>query len=158
MDQFKKGSETLNYHAREFVRALDTLSGDKLLNGGVRIGRGLGKINVRLEGSFHADLRDSFSRDKPDHHILNTAYQIAQDERGRDVILVSKDVNLRMKAKSLGLPAQDYKSDQVQDLSELYHGRRTIEDTNDEIIDALYALPYGFSASDLKVETPLTSN
>ena len=158
LDQFKKGSETLNYHAREFVRALDTLSGDKLLNGGVRIGRGLGKINVRLEGSFHADLRDSFSRDKPDHHILNTAYQIAQEERGRAVILVSKDVNLRMKAKSLGLPAQDYKSDQVQDLSELYHGRRTIEDTNDEIIDALYALPYGFSASDLKVETPLTSN
>ena len=38
LDQFKKGNETLNYHAREFVRSLDSLSGDKLFNGGVKIG------------------------------------------------------------------------------------------------------------------------
>ena len=113
LDQFKKGNETLNYHAREFVRALDGLSGDKLLNGGVRIGPRQGKISVRLESVFHEDLRSNFSSNKPDHHILNAAYQIVQGKPSRDVILVSKDVNLRMKAKSLGLPAQDYRSDQA---------------------------------------------
>ena len=158
LDQFKKGNETLNYHAREFVRALDGLSGDKLLNGGVRIGPGQGKISVRLESVFHEDLRSNFSSNKPDHHILNAAYQIVQGEPGRDVILVSKDVNLRMKAKSLGLPAQDYRSDQVRNLSELYQGRRAVEKVDRALIDMLYEYPFEFAADQLQLDKPLISN
>ena len=158
LDQFKKGNETLNYHAREFVRALDGLSGDKLLNGGVRIGPGQGKISVRLEGTFHEDLRSNFSSNKPDHHILNAAYQIVQGEPSRDVILVSKDVNLRMKAKSLGLPAQDYRSDQVRNLSELYQGRRAVEKVDRALIDMLYEHPFEFAADKLQLDEPLIGN
>ena len=158
LDQFKKGNETLNYHAREFVRALDGLSGDKLLNGGVRIGPGQGKISVRLESTFHEDLRNNFSSNKPDHHILNAAYQIVQGEPSRDVILVSKDVNLRMKAKSLGLPAQDYRSDQVRNLSELYQGRRAVEKVDRALIDMLYEHPFEFAADKLQLDEPLIAN
>ncbi len=158
LDQFKKGNETLNYHAREFVRALDGLSGDKLLNGGVRIGPGQGKISVRLESAFHEDLRSNFSSNKPDHNILNAAYQIAQGEPSRDVILVSKDVNLRMKAKSLGLPAQDYRNDQVRNLSELYQGRRAIEKVDHALINMLYEYPFEFFADRLQLDRPLISN
>ena len=158
LDQFKKGNETLNYHAREFVRALDGLSGDKLLNGGVRIGPGQGKISVRLESVFHEDLRSNFSSNKPDHHILNTSYQIVQGEPSSDVILVSKDVNLRMKAKSLGIPAQDYRSDQVRNLSELYQGRRTIEKVDHALIHMFYEHPFEFAADQLQLDKPLISN
>ena len=158
LDQFKKGNETLNYHAREFVRALDGLSGDKLLNGGVRIGPGQGKISVRLESAFHEDLRSNFSSNKPDHNILNAAYQIAQGEPSRDVILVSKDVNLRMKAKSLGLPAQDYRNDQIRNLSELYQGRRAIEKVDHALINMLYEHPFEFFADRLQLDRPLISN
>ena len=49
LDHFKKGNDVLNFHAREFVRALDSLSGDKLFNGGVRIGPGSGKIMLKLD-------------------------------------------------------------------------------------------------------------
>ncbi len=44
LDQFKRGNETINYHAREFIRTLDALSGDKLFNSGVKIGSNQGKI------------------------------------------------------------------------------------------------------------------
>ena len=158
LDQFKKGNETLNYHAREFVRALDGLSGDKLLNGGVKIGPKQGRISIRLTGAFHADLKRNFSNDKPDHHILNTAYQIVQDTPARDVILVSKDVNLRMKAKSLGLPAQDYKNDQVKDVSDLYMGRRTLQGVDSALIDRLYTNPFEFDAAELDLDDELIAN
>ncbi len=158
LDQFKKGNETLNYHAREFLRALDSLSGDKLFGDGVEIGPGLGKITIKLEQKFHEDLAFNFSTSKPDHHILNTAYYIANDQPRRIVILVSKDVNLRMKAKSIGLMAQDYTSDHVKDVSSLYTGRRIEEQIPEHLIDRMYQVPYEIDASELALDTPLLPN
>lgn len=158
LDQFKKGNETLNFHAREFVRALDGLSGDKLLNGGVKIGPKQGRISVRLAGSYHRDLKANFTRDKPDHQILNAAYQIAHETPTRDIILVSKDVNLRMKAKSLGIPAQDYKSDQVKDVSDLYTGHRTLQGVDPALIDKLYANSFEFAATELAFKESPVAN
>lgn len=138
LDHFKKGSSSLNFHAREFVRALDALSGDELFDGGVRIGPGLGKIRLRLEQVLHVDLMPYFSRKEPDHAILNTAYHCAKQHPGTIVTLVSKDVNLRMKAKAIGLQAEDYTTDRVSDISELYTGSRMIDAVLPEIIDELY--------------------
>ena len=61
LDQFKKGKGILNFHAREFARSLDTISGDRIFNGGVEIGPGRGKLVVRLENGFHEKLRINFS-------------------------------------------------------------------------------------------------
>jgi PhoH-like ATPase len=77
LDRFKKGKEILNCNAREFARALDTLTGDRIFNGGVSIGPGKGKITVCLDRAFHDKLKANFSPEKPDHHILNAAYHIA---------------------------------------------------------------------------------
>lgn len=142
LDQFKKGKGILNFHAREFARSLDTISGDRIFNGGVEIGPGKGKLVVRLEKGFHEKLKINFSTSRPDHHILNAAYQLAMEEPRRKVILISKDVNLRMKAKSLGLLSEDYTTDQVKDIAELYKGCRVEEDISSEIIDMFYAAPY----------------
>jgi len=108
LDQFKKGNETINFHAREFVRALDSLSGDNLFNGGVKIGPDSGKIMLKLEQGFHTDLVDNFSNHKHDHRLLNIAYHLSKDKPDTQIVLLTKDVNLRMKAKAVGLLAQDY--------------------------------------------------
>ncbi len=149
LDAFKKGNESINFHAREFARNVDAMSGDHIFNGGIRIGAGRGKITVRLEEEFHKDIDASFSHGKPDHQILNTAYCLAKEQISRDVILVSKDVNLRMKAKAVGLPAQDYKNDQIKNLTELYTGHRTVENVDEGIFTRLHSNPYQVNPSEL---------
>jgi PhoH-like ATPase len=158
LDQFKKGNETLNYHAREFVRSLDSLSGDKLFNGGVKIGPNRGRISIKLEQQFHEKVAFNYACNKPDHHILNTTYHLAVDNSARHVILVTKDVNLRMKAKSIGLMAQDYTTDHVKDISALYAGRRIEENITEESIDHMYAEPYQIDVSELPLAKPLLPN
>ncbi|MBN1447043.1 MAG: PhoH family protein [Bacteroidetes bacterium] len=142
LDQFKKGNDTLNYHAREFVRSLDTLSGDKLFNGGVKIGKGMGNISIRLDEELDPNFARSFPGQSPDHRILYCAFSLNSKYPSRQVILVTKDVNLRMKAKGVGLMAQDFVSDMVKDLDTLYTGRRVLEDVDETLIDALYQPPF----------------
>ncbi len=158
LDQFKKGNETLNYHAREFVRSLDSLSGDKLFDGGVRINSKSGRIVLKLEKEIHPDLSLNFTASKADHQILNIAYFLARDNQRKEVVLVSKDVNLRMKAKSIGLKAQDYRTDHVPDVSALYTGSRIEEDVVDEIVNSLYTPPFEFDRSALTLEKELEPN
>lgn len=158
LDRFKKGNDSLNYHAREFVRALDAISGDKLFNSGVRIGPGYGRLIIKLEQEFHSDVAINFSTAKRDHHILNTAYLLARDNPATQVILVTKDVNLRMKAKSVGLMAQPYTSDRVLDISTLYSGRRIEEEVAEDLIDGMYEAPYEIDAANLALEEPLLPN
>lgn len=149
LDQFKKGSDSVNFHAREFVRSLDALAEDKLFNGGLEIAPGLGNISIKLDFPFHDNISQSFSEKKTDHRILNTAYCLAQSDRNHDVILVSKDVNLRMKAKAVGLLAEDYTSDHVKDVGELYEGYGLEEDISPDIIDRLYQNDEGVPAEEL---------
>ena len=73
--------------------------------------------------------------DSPDHRILNVALTLQQSEAPRAVILVTKDTNLRMKAKSFGLTAQDYSSDKVESFDKLYTGKRLIGDLPCEVVN-----------------------
>ena len=158
LDHFKKGNESINYHAREFIRELDALSGDKLFEGGIKIGPGQGKIMIKLEQHFHDDLALNFSRDKPDHHILNVAYRFAREHPESHVILVTKDGNFRMKAKSVGLLAEDYTTDHVKDITTLYTGRRVIEDASDDALNNMYRDPYTVPAVEIPAKEPLRPN
>lgn len=158
LDYFKKGNESVNFHAREFLRNLDSISGDKLFSNGVSINGNKGKILIKLENKFHDDLRFSFSADLPDHNILNSAYQVFKENTDRRVILVSKDVNLRMKAKAVGLLAQDYKTDQVKDISSIYLGRKIIDNFDPIFIDNLYKPPYEIDYEETELNGHLNSN
>jgi PhoH-like ATPase len=158
LDQFKKGNEVLNFHAREFLRSLDSLSGDKLFNGGVQVGPGLGKIMIRLERELHPELELNFSFSKADHHILNIAHHLAKEDPARPVILVTKDVNLRMKAKAVGLLAQDYKNDQVKDVATLYRGHRLEEGISAELVQALHERPFEVEAGAFGLEQEVLAN
>ncbi|MBL8027503.1 MAG: PhoH family protein [Fibrobacteres bacterium] len=158
LDNFKKGNDALNFHAREFVRTLDTLSGDRLFEKGVSIGEGKGTLRLILEQPIHAALKASFITNKPDHLILNTAYRLQMDNSKREVILVSKDVNLRMKAKAVGLKSQDYRTDIVKDISTLYKGWRIIENLPRSVVNMLYSVPFEIPASSLSLNEPLEPN
>jgi len=157
LDNFKSGKETINYHARNFVRQLDELSGHKLFNGGVKIGPELGKISVKIENEIAPEIEKNFLVDSADHHILNMAYNLDKEEE-RPVILVTKDVNLRMKAKALGLQAEDYTSDHVRNISKLYKGHRLIENIKGDIIDKFYEEPYSIPIDDLSIDPPPINN
>lgn len=158
LDQFKKGNNTLNYHAREVLRSLDNLSEDTLFNGGITIDKGKGKLSIVLERSFHKDLIENFSPGKPDHHILNVAYTLSREQTSRQVILVSKDVNLRMKAKAAGLLAEDYTTDHVKDLSVLYKGYRTEGSVSEEALIKLYTPPEIINALEVTTSDPFQPN
>jgi PhoH-like ATPase len=158
LDQFKKGSGTLNYHAREFVRAIDQLSGDKLFDGGVKIGPRQGRLMIKLEREFHERLRSNFSGAKPDHHILNLAFCLANENPSRQVILVTKDVNLRLKAKAIGLLSEDYTTDHVKDVLSLYKGYRVEENIDRTAIDKLYDGRPEIDPGELSLSTPLIAN
>jgi PhoH-like ATPase len=158
LDGFKKGSGSLNYHAREFVRALDSLSAHKLFNGGLPIGTGLGNIVVRFEQDYHPDIAGMFARKQADHEILNTAYCYSKDHPDLQVILVSKDVNLRMKAKAIGLMAEDYTTDHVTDLSALERGFRVVENVTPDQIGELYGATGELDGDALHLDEPLIAN
>ncbi len=150
LDGFKKGSQTINYHAREFVRSLDNLCSEELLNGGMKLGDGKGKLSIRLERAMHQDLKTIFlDFVKKDHQILNIAYHVSLEFTGMSAILVSKDVNLRMKARSVGLMAEDYTTDNIQDPSQLYTGCRYEEDVPTQLIDDVYSAESGFKVDKL---------
>ena len=99
LDRFKKGNEDLNFQARAFLRRVDELTGDVLAPEGVSLGDGLGSIRVVLEAEHNKRLEQAFLADCPDHRILNVALTLQQQEAPRPVVLVTKDTNLRMKAK-----------------------------------------------------------
>lgn len=117
LDKFKKGEGTINYNAREFVRKADEIS-EKLTgeNGFMySLGSGLGKLIISVNRPFSAEYKESFSNDIPDHRILSTAMWYRDNNPDRVVCLVTKDVNLRMKAKALGMFTQDYLNDHIKE-------------------------------------------
>ncbi|RMF08730.1 MAG: PhoH family protein [Candidatus Neomarinimicrobiota bacterium] len=143
LDRFKRGNELINFHARQFLRRIDDLTGDVLFSDGIPINGSRGKIRVIVDHEWDDDLISVFAEDSPDHRILNSAFRLAKQNPDRKVILVSKDTNLRMKAKSLGIRAQDYTTDKVESIDKLYTGIRWIEDGDPGLIDRLYQEPEG---------------
>jgi PhoH-like ATPase len=158
LDHFKKGNESINFHAREFARKLDTLGGDDLFANGLPMGKGRGTLRIVIEAETHARLHGLFSPGKPDHQILNVALHLSDRHPNRRVVLVSKDVNLRMKAKSVGLRAEDYKTDHVADISTLYTGRRVVEDVPGDLVEAMYQVPFEIPADSLSFDPPLSAH
>jgi PhoH-like ATPase len=138
LDRFKKGNEDINFQARAFLRRVDELTGDVLSAEGTSLGPGLGSIRVVLEADHHEKLKQAFLEDCPDHRILDVALTLKEREAPRPVVLVTKDTNLRMKAKAFGLTAQDYSTDKVESIDKLYTGRRLIEGLPSEVVNQFF--------------------
>lgn len=144
LDQFKKGNDTKNFAAREFSRFVDKASENKSLQDWLPIGqKKQGKFTIIMNQLPTPNAIEEFGEDKADHRILNTAIYLSKKYPRRQVVLVSKDINLRIKAKSLDIIAQDYETGKMDDsiLKEdtVPTGRRVIEGLNSDIINEFYA-------------------
>jgi PhoH-like ATPase len=148
IDHFKRGSQVINLNAREFARTLDTLTGSALFNGGVSLGKGKGKVKIAITKGLSDEIREIFREDTHDHRILSTALEIKKKAKPKQaVILVSKDVNLRMKAKAVGVLAEDYATDRIGNVEELYSGKEIIEDFDDLLLSKIFQPPYNIPAA-----------
>lgn len=139
VDNFKKGNESLNFAAREFIRMIDKLAGEATLTDWIPLnGRNKGKFKVIMHTNSTLDAEKVFAEKKNDHKILNAALTVKEEFPDAKVILVTKDVNLRLKAKSLGLPSEDYETGKIKDLDHLYTGRTLQENMTAEVVDEIY--------------------
>lgn len=138
LDQFKKGNSVLNLQAREFIRQLDKLSARNMLQEWIPLdGPSRGKFRVITDERAPIDAGEMFGSRKADHRILNTALSLARAEPRRRVILVSKDINLRLKARAMNLPAEDYETAKIKDVDHLYNGKVELE-VDSGLIDRLH--------------------
>lgn len=139
LDNFKKGNDTKNFEAREFIRLLDKLAKDHSLSEWIPLnGKTKGSFKVIMDSDTTLDATKIFADNKNDHRILNAALTMKQQEKSKKVILVSKDINLRLKAKSLELAAEDYETGKIKNVNTLTTGMTELEDINSEHIDELF--------------------
>ncbi|HPM12183.1 MAG TPA: PhoH family protein [Bacteroidales bacterium] len=138
LDKFKKGDNELSWSARQFTRELDAIAGDKLFTDGVELGEGLGKLYVKTHAEYPAIVKNAFAEQIPDHRILATAQIVKEKNKDVQVILVTKDINLRMKAKSIGVVAEDFENDKLQDLDTIEEGVRVIQNVDSALISKMY--------------------
>ncbi len=158
LDKFKKGNNIINANARDFLRTLDALSGDKMLNGGAPIENGEGTISIRLDMEIDQKIKENFNEITPDIKIMNIAYVIAKQHDFKNVVFVTKDVNLRLRARSIGLKTENYNSKFVENPSDIYTGLRTVENVSAETFDELYAKPYETSCDNLETDREFLIN
>lgn len=151
LDRLKKGNDIINFNAREFTRELNNITGDKLFNGGIPLGKGLGKLSVETGKPFSDKITESFPEQTPDHRILAITDHVKLRNKKSDVILISKDINLRLKAKSLGIKAQDYESDKVLDIKPLSKNIEVLENMDNDLIDRLYTENEGVAAEEFNL-------
>ncbi|GMU64924.1 MAG: phosphate starvation protein PhoH [Acidobacteriota bacterium] len=158
LDHFKKGDTVVNLQAREFIRHLDKLSSSDLLQEWIPLdGADLGRMRVVPEGGASVDARRVFGNDKNDHRILNAALALTEAEPRRDVILVSKDINLRVKARALNLRAEDYETVRVKDVDHLYSGKSELELEDPSPIQKLYESG-AIEPSEVGVDAPVANH
>ena len=158
LDRFKKGSEQINYNAREFVRELDLITTNDLFTKGASLGPNLGMLHVVTGDPYQDAVAKAFSEKTADHRILSCTLFVAQQYPDMQTILVTKDVNLRMKARSLGIKVEDYITDKVTNVDIFERSQETYEGIDPELIDRIYANPAGIDADELDLSAKLSAN
>ena len=136
IDNHKKRQDSVGVNARETIRKLDALREKGSLYKGIRLGKGKGIISVKLcrKDNIPEDLDTSI----PDNEIIGVALNQKDDFPKRKTIVVTRDINMRVKCDSLGLLSEDFQSNQIiADTSHMYTG--FIEHLVDEpVIDRFY--------------------
>lgn len=136
MDRFKKDGGETGRNARQVARLLDGLRQQGVLtNGGVDLANG-GRLRVIFSGSSQFEaLPRELQAVTVDNQIL--ALALHEQQRGRHpIVVVTKDINLRIKAHAVGLKAEDYETDKVS-YDELFAGTMDVE-VDGELVDRFY--------------------
>lgn len=158
LDHFKKGNDTKNFEAREFIRMIDQLSSDHMLDHWIPLnGKTKGKFKVLMTSDSKVDAEEVFDQENADHKILNAALKLQQEIKERKIILVTKDINLRLKAKALNLHAEDYETGKIKNVNSLYSGKTTLDKIRVGLINELYEKNF-FSREKVKNDIEFAAN
>jgi PhoH-like ATPase len=139
LDKFKVGNDTKNFAAREVIRFIDKLSINHSLQDWISLREDLGKFKIVMEGNqqeINAEV--IFAGGKNDHKIINSALNLQHSEPKFQVILVTKDINLRIKAKALNLMAEDYETGKVSIKEISNKSTQIIEDVDSDLIREVF--------------------
>lgn len=138
IDKHKKRQDSVGSQARATIRYLDALRDKGSLSKGVRIEKGMGIVRVASYNPL--SLPDDLDLEDSDNQIIATA--LSEQEiapKSRKVVVVSRDINMRVKCDALGLLTEDYQAEQVVENSEgLYTGRAEVL-VDEQVIDKFYA-------------------
>ena len=137
IDHNKKRQDGAGINARKTIRMLDSYREKGSLHKGVRIAKGKGIIQVK---GYDADvLPKEYDANTPDNQIIATALTERTLHKRRKVIVVSRDINMRVKCDSIGLLSEDYIEGQVvKDMSYVYTGT-TSHLVDEQVIDKFYS-------------------
>ena len=136
IDKHKKRQDSVGSHARETIRKLDFFRTKGNLAKGVRMGKGMGIIKVRSYNPLI--LPDDLDLEDSDNQILATALSEQETLGTRKVVVVSRDINMRVKCDALGLQSEDYYAEQVLESGDgLYSGRSHIL-VDEQVIENFY--------------------
>jgi len=139
LDKFKIGNDTKNFSAREVIRFIDKLSASGSLQEWISLGKGLGKFKVVFEMNPEGiDAESIYAKGKNDHKIINAALFLKEKEKEQNVVMVTKDINLRIKAKALGLNAEDYETGKVAADTTQESSVHTIENVDSDQIRQIF--------------------
>lgn len=139
LDKFKIGNDTKNFSAREVIRFIDKMSATGSLQDWIELGKGLGSFKVVFDHApIGINAEDIYAKGKNDHKIINAALGLKEKEKSREVILVTKDINLRIKAKALGIKAEDYETGKVAAETTQKSSVYTIENVDSEVIRQIF--------------------
>ncbi len=115
------------------------LANERVFKDGVEIGDGMGRLYIMTNMEYPERMKSIFVEKTPDHRILAASLDLKSKYEDIETILVSKDINLRMKALSLGLPAEDYINDKVTNRDVFDKNHEIYENIAPELIDELYS-------------------
>lgn len=135
IDKHKKRQDSVGFNARLIIKHLDELRTKGSLHKGLRLGKGMGILRVAKASS---DLPKDLDFNVPDHQILSVAVHESKENEKRKVIVVSRDINMRVIADSLGLISEDYETNSiVEDKDKVYEGFAEVL-VDDEFIERFY--------------------
>ena len=138
IDKHKKRQDAVGAQARKIIRIWDELRSRGSIGKGVRIRKGLGIIkSISAAGITPQDLPSDLDTTIPDHLIIATALK-AQRETDRKVIIVSRDINMRVIADAVGLTSEDFQNNQIVHNSESIFEGYTSALVDDQLIDQFY--------------------
>lgn len=159
LDKFKRGNDQINYNSRQFARELDLIAENKdFVTKGAPLGEEKGKLYVITHQEWPEEMNKAFIEKKPDHIILACAISIAKKFPKQQTILVTKDINLRMKARAMGCIAEDYISDKVENTDVFEKEYETFNNVDADLIDRLYSEKQGITADDFNFKDDITAN
>lgn len=157
LDKFKKGNEQINYNAREFVRHLDDITDNNLFTNGASLGEGKGRLFIVTNVSYNEELIGIFSDHVADNWIISTALDLQQKDAKTKTVLISKDVNMRMKARALGLISEDYINDKVVSV-DFFEQEHEVFEVSPETVDTIYNNRGGIPFEDFELKQLVKPN